>query len=260
MIGVFGGSGFYSLLVNAETVESETPFGKPSSPITIGKIGGKEVAFIARHGLQHEFPPHKIPYKANIYAFRELGVKRIIAPTAVGSLKKEIRPGDFLVPDQFINFTRREDTFYEERPVTHISSAEPYCPELRRLLIEAVAELRLNVHPHGTVVVIEGPRFATKAESDFYRSQGWDIINMTQYPEMVLAREMEMCYANISVITDYDTGIKDDPTIEPVNLIDVARVFAENNEKLKMLLHSIIPKIPEVRACICPRALEGSRF
>jgi len=260
MIGIFGGSGFYSLLSEAATVEKETPFGKPSSPITIGTIASKEVAFIARHGLQHEFPPHRIPYKANIYAFKELGVNRIIAPAAVGSLKKHIEPGHFLVPDQFVNFTRRDDTFYEERPVTHISSSEPYCPELRALLIETAKQMNLPVHETGTVVVTEGPRFASRAESAFYRSHDWDIINMTQYPEVVLARELEMCYANISVITDYDTGMKDDPSMRSVSLDDVVRVFSENNEKLKKLIFEIVPKIPEVRTCICSRALEGSRF
>jgi 5'-methylthioadenosine phosphorylase len=260
MIGIFGGSSFYSLLDQAETVERETPFGPPSSPITIGTISGKEVAFIARHGLHHEFPPHRIPYKANIYAFKELGVKRIIAPTAVGSLKKRIEPGNLLVPDQFVNFTRRDDTFYEERPVTHISSVEPYCPELRKIITETAEGMSLPFHRHGTTVVIEGPRFASRAESDFYRSQNWDIINMTQYPEVVLARELEMCYANISIVTDYDSGLKEDPTIKTVSLDDVARVFSENNEKLKKLIFEIIPKIPEIRTCVCSRALEGSRF
>ncbi len=260
MIGVFGGSGFYSLLREAETVEIETAFGKPSSPVTVGKISGKDVAFIARHGLKHEYPPHKIPFKANILAFKELGVNRIIAPTAVGSLRKEVHPGSFLVPDQFAAFTRRDDTFYEERPVTHISSAEPYCPVLRRLLIETGKEMGLPLYDSGTVVVIEGPRFASKAESNLYRSQGWDVINMTQYPEIVLARELEMCYANISVVTDYDTGVKDDSSIKPVSADDVIRVFAENTEKIKQLIYNIIPNIPEKRECICPHALEGARF
>lgn len=260
MLGIFGGSGFYSLLDGAESLEKETPFGRPSSPITIGTVGGKEIAFIARHGLKHEFPPHRIPYKANIYAFKELGVKRIIAPAAVGSLKKHIEPGNFVVPDQFASFTRRDDTFYEERPVTHVSAADPYCPELRKLLAETAKQLDLPVHDQGTVVVVEGPRFASKAESNFYRSQNWDIINMTQYPEIMLARELEMCYANISVVTDYDTGVKDDPAIRPVSLEDVMRVFEENNERLKKLILDVVPKIPEIRTCICSRALEGSRL
>ncbi len=260
MIGIFGGSGFYSLLDQAETVEKETPFGRPSSPITIGTIAGKEIAFIARHGLKHEFPPHRIPYKANIFAFKELGVRRIIAPTAVSSLRRHIEPGHFVVPDQFVSFTRRDDTFYEERPVTHVSMAEPYCPELRELLVETAKSIGFPVHSSGTAVVVEGPRFASGAESAFYRAQGWDIINMTQYPELILARELEICYANVSVVTDYDASVKSDEKIKPVSLDDVINNFTENNERLKRLIFDVVPRIPEVRQCACSRALEGSRF
>ncbi len=257
MIGVFGSPGFYKLLDNLETIDKETPFGKPSSPVNVGTISGKEVAFIARHGLQHEFPPHRIPYKSNLYAFKELGVTRIIAPAAATSLKRNIEPGSFLVPDQFVNFTRRDDTFYEERPVTHISCAEPYCPELRALLAEAGKQMQLKMHEKGAAVIIEGPRFPSLAESAFYRSQGWDAIDMTQYPEMVLARELEMCYANISLVTDYDSAIKADIHGEvPDRMNDVE----ESNEKLRKLIFEVIPKIAEVRTCICSHALEGSRI
>ena len=259
MIGIFGGSGFYSLLEDAVQKNTETKYGFPSSPVSIGKIAGRDVAFIARHGLHHEYPPHKIPYKANIAAFHELGVRQIIAPAAVGSLKAEIKPGDFLVPDQFVNFTHREDTFYDEL-VTHISSAEPYCPLLRRLLTETAEEMGLRLHKKGTVVVINGPRFASLAESSFFQQQRWDIINMTQYPELILAREKEICYANISIITDYDNGLKENPNVKPVSLEEVIRVFRKNNEKIKKLLHEIIPRIPDKRDCLCARALEGARF
>ncbi len=259
MIGVFGGSGFYSLLENPETKEAATPYGKTSSEITIGKIGGKDVAFIARHGTKHEYPPHRIPYKANVWAFKELGVTRIISPSAVGSLKKEIKPGEFLVPDQFVNFTRREDTFFDSETV-HIASHEPYCPELRKLLAESGKGMGLPVHEKGTVVVIQGPRFATHAESQMFREMGFDIINMTQYPEAVLAREQEMCYANISIVTDYDTGVKDDASIRPVTIEEVLRVFRENNEKIKKLIFDIVPKISKERKCICSTALEGARI
>lgn len=258
MLGIFGGSGFYRLLGEVETVIRDTPFGAPSSPVTIGVIGKKEVAFIARHGLQHEYPPHKIPYKANLYAFRELGVSRVIAPSAVGSLKKEIRPGDFMITDQFVNFTNREDTFYNEMPVTHISAADPYCPELREAIIRMGKSLKLPMHERGTVVVTNGPRFATRAESEYYRNNGWDIINMTQYPEIVLAREMEMCYANISLVTDYDAGIKGE--VEPVSAGEVAHVFAQNIEKMKRLIFDTIASIPEKRSCDCPHALDKARF
>ncbi len=259
MIGIFGGSGFYSLLEGAEQKEIETPYDKPSSKVTIGKIAGKDVAFIARHGEKHQYPPHKIPYKANIWAFKDLGVKRIIAPSAVGSLKKEITPGEFLVPDQFINMTHgRDDSFYHGETV-HISSAEPYCPELRQLIIEQGKNNGLKMHEKGTAVIINGPRFASRAESDFFRSLG-DIINMTQYPEMMLAREQEICYANISLITDYDTGLKDDPSIKPVTIEEVLRVLNENNEKIKRLIFDMVPKIPDERKCICAEALKGARL
>ena len=270
MIGVIGGSGFYSLLENAEEREIETQFGNPSSKITIGNIGNKDIAFLARHGAKHEYPPHRVPYKANIWAFKELGVERIIAPAAVGSLKAEIKPGDFLVPDQFVSFTHRDDTFYHGQETetlgasfgstTHISSVDPYCSELRELLIKTTKEMKLPVHNTGTVVVINGPRFATRAESDFFRKNNWDIINMTVYPELILARELEICYANIAIITDYDTGLKNDPNIKPVSLEEVIKVFNENNEKIKKLLFNIIPKIPEQRDCLCAKALEGARF
>ena len=258
MIGVLGGTGFYSLLGDAEKKEIETPFGKPISHEGIGKIHGKDVAFIARHGEKHEYPPHKIPYKANIFAFKEIGVTHIIAPTAVGSLKREIKPGDFLVPDQFVNFTRREDTFYDGPEIVHMGSTEPYCPDLRRIIIQEGAAAGYPMHPKGTVVVIQGPRFSSHAESGFFRSQNWDIINMTQYPEVMLAREKEMCYANISLVTDYDTGVKDDPDVLPVSIEDVMRILKENNEKTKKLIFNAVRKIPENRPCVCAKALDGA--
>jgi 5'-methylthioadenosine phosphorylase len=260
MIGIFGGSGFYSLMDDAKKKIVNTPFGVPSSPVMTGKIGEKEVAFIARHGEKHECPPHKIPYKANIWAFKDLGVNRIISPAAVGSLKPEIKPGDFLVPDQFVNLTHvRDDTFYHGPETVHISSADPYCPDLRSLLIKHGKKQKLPVHEKGTVVVIEGPRFATRAESNLYRQNGWDIINMTQYPENILAREQEICYANISIVTDYDTGVKGDLSIKPVSIEEVIRVFKENNEKIKQLLKNIIPEIPDKRTCGCKNAMENAR-
>lgn len=259
MIGIFGGSGFYSLLDNAETVVRETPFGAPSSPITLGTIGRQEVAFIARHGLHHEYPPHKIPYKANLYAFRELGVSRVIAPAAVGSLKADISPGTFVMPDQFINFSSRDDTFFNEVPVTHVSAADPYCPELRKLLLDMGKNLGLPVRDSGTVVVINGPRFASRAESAFYQSLG-DVINMTQYPELILAREMEMCYASVCLVTDYDVGVKHDDSVKPVSAQDVGTAFRDNSEKLKRLILDCIPNVPAARECSCKNSLENARF
>ncbi|MBI4162840.1 MAG: S-methyl-5'-thioadenosine phosphorylase [Candidatus Aenigmarchaeota archaeon] len=259
MLAVIGGSGFYELLTDAREECVGTPYGDPSDKIMIGKINGKDIAFLPRHGKGHKYPPHKIPYKANIWALKELGVKHIIAPAAVGSLKANIAPGEFLIPDQFVNFTRREDTCYEgNSPVTHISTADPYCEHLRKIIIDNKNQLG-SVHEKGTVIVIQGPRFSTKAESSMF-SQIGDIINMTQYPEVVLARELELCYASICVITDYDSGLKENPNINSVTLDEVVRVFKENNEKLKRFLVSIASKIPEERTCECASALKGARF
>lgn len=262
MIGIIGGTGFYSLLENVIKKEVSTPYGKPSSLLAIGEIAKSKIVFIPRHGENHELPPHRIPYKANIWAMHKEGVTRIIAPAAVGSLKREIKPGDFIIPDQFINLTYgRDDTFYHgpaDGHVTHISSADPYCPVLRDIIINECKKF-VHVKEKGTVVVVQGPRFSTKAESDFYKSHDWDVINMTQYPECILARELEICYAAIGIVTDYDTGLKEDPTIKQVTIEEVLRVLKENNEKLKDLIKRIVPLIPEKRDCICAKALEGAQ-
>ena len=259
MIGVFGGSGFYSLLEDMEEREVSTPYGKPSTFIRIGKIGNRDVAFLPRHAEGHVYPPHKVPFKANIWAMKELGVKRILTTTACGSLKREIKPGDFVIPDQFVNFTRRDDTFYDGPETIHVAMDEPYCPELRRLLFENAKKRGLSVHPSGTVVMIQGPRFSSKAESRFFSRQGFDIINMSQYPEMILARELEMCYSTISIVTDYDVGLHDDPSIPPVNTKDFLAVFAKNVDNVRELIFDVIPNIPEKRECVCSRALENAR-
>lgn len=259
-IGVFGGSGFYSFLDNLKPYKVETPYGAPSSQVMIGELYGKRIAFIPRHGEQHQYPPHMVNYRANLYAFKLLGVKRVIGPCAAGSLKPEIRPGDFVICDQYVNLTSgRKDTFYDGPITTHISSADPYCPQLREIAIECCGKLGLSYHPKGTVVVIQGPRFSTKAESKWFRSLGWEVINMTQYPEVTLARELEMCYVNISLITDYDTGLEDDPSIKPVTHEEVIRIFQENIDKLKSLIIEMIKSIPEERTCPCPDILKGAR-
>lgn len=266
MIGIIGGSGFYELLENPRQLDLITPYGRPSSKISIGKIHGVDVAFISRHGEGHKFPPHKVPYKANVYALDQIGVKQIISATAVGSLKIEVRPGDFLVPDQLVNFTNgREDTFYNgdenspESTVIHVSFADPFCHHIRNHLLKILDIQNHRHHHRGTVVVINGPRFSTKAESDLYRKQNWDIINMTMYPESILARELEMCYANISLVTDYDTGIKEDTSVESVTVGDVMKNFKENSEKLKNIIKDTIANLDE-KDCVCQRALEGSRI
>lgn len=259
-IGVFGGSGFYHFLENMEEVLVHTPYGPPSDAISIGEIGGRRVAFLPRHGRGHHLPAHRINYRANIWAMHSLGVTRILAPSAVGSLQPEIRPGDFVICDQFVDRTTgRADTFYDGPLVTHISAAHPYCPELRELAFATSRRLGIPTHPSGTVVVIQGPRFSTRAESRWFSSMGWDVVNMTQYPEVVLARELELCYLNISLITDYDVGVEGDPTARPVTAEEVLKAFAANLGRLRELLGAIIAAIPAERTCPCGRALSGAR-
>jgi 5'-methylthioadenosine phosphorylase len=257
-IGVFGGSGFYSLLENPAELKVDTPYGAPSSSVMIGEIGGRTVAFLPRHGMQHQFPPHMINYRANVWAMKELGVERIIGPNACGSLQPHVKPGDFVICDQFVDRTSgRKDTFYDGPTTTHVSSADPYCPTMRAVAIEKGRELGITVHETGTVVVIQGPRFSTRAESRWFASQGWEVINMTQYPESYLARELEICYCNISLITDHDAGAEG---AEPVTNDEVVRVFAANNQRVKDLLFAMIPALPEARDCVCATALEGAAF
>lgn len=257
-IGVFGGSGFYSFLENTETVDIDTPFGKPSAPPVIGEVGGKRVAFIPRHGRKHEFPPHKVPYRANLWTMKELGVERVLGPNACGSLAAHVKPGDFVICDQLVDRTReRPNTFYDGPVTTHVSFADPYCPAMRAVAIAEGRRIGIPLHETGTVVVIEGPRFSTRAESSWFSSAGWEVINMTQYPEALLARELELCYANISLITDYDVGVEGVP---PVTHEEVVRVFEQNNSRLRELLFGIIPALPDERACPCATALDGARF
>ena len=259
--GVFGGSGFYRFAERSRGVAVKTPYGKPSSAVTLSVIEGRKVAFIPRHGVHHEFPPHAVPYRANVFAFKNLGVERIVAPNAVGSLKAEVGPGDLVFCDQFVNFTSgRKDTYYDGPKTTHVSTASPYCPEMRRAAAEAAEALGLRYHGTGTVVVIQGPRFSTKAESVFYSRQGWDVINMTQYPEAVLARELEMCFLNISLVTDYDAGLEGDPTVKPVSHDEVIRVFDRNLENLRKLIVEIVRRVPAERGCDCGSALEHARL
>ncbi len=240
------------------TVEIQTPYGAPSAPPVVGEVGGRRVAFIPRHGLKHEFPPHRIPYKANLWAMKELGVQRIVGPNACGSLQPHVKPGDFVICDQLVDRTRdRPNTFYDGPVTTHISFADPYCPTMRQVAIAQGRALDIPLHDRGTVVVIEGPRFSTRAESAWFTAAGWEVINMTQYPEAVLARELEICYANISLITDYDVGVEGVP---PVTHEEVIRVFDRNNARLRDLLFAVLPALPAERDCPCATALEGARF
>jgi len=256
-IGVFGGSGFYSFLDKVQEVKVDTPYGEPSAPISIGDVDGTDVAFLPRHGLQHQYPPHMINYRANVWAMKELGVERIIGPCAAGSLRKEVEPGHFVVSDQLVDRTTgRKDTFYDGPQTTHISYADPYCPELRKLAIQTGESEGITVHPSGTVVTIQGPRFSTRAESKWFQDLGWEVINMTQYPEAYLARELEICYANIALITDYDVGVVGET--EAVSHEAVLKVFTENNDKLRGLLFGMVKTIPTERTCPCATALQGA--
>jgi 5'-methylthioadenosine phosphorylase len=258
-VGVFGGSGFYSFLDDVRAVEVGTPYGDPSAPISIGTIDGVDVAFLPRHGLEHQYPPHKINFRANVWAFKELGVERIVGPCAAGSLKPGVKPGEFVVCDQLVDRTTgRIDTFYDGPVATHVTFADPYCPEMRRLAIEAGRNEGITVHERGTVVTIQGPRFSTRAESKWFQDLGWEVINMTQYPEAYLARELEICYANIALITDYDVGVAGES--EAVTHEAVIEVFNANNDKLRTLLFSMIPNIPKERSCPCATALQGARL
>jgi 5'-methylthioadenosine phosphorylase len=256
-IGVFGGSGFTTFLSDVEEHVVETPYGDPSAPLVVGEIEGCRVAFLPRHGRRHELPPAQINYRANVWAMKSLGVRRIIGPTASGALKPELQLGEFVVPDQFIDRTSgRKDTFYEGPETTHVSAADPYCADLRRILVETAAEVGIPVRNGGTIVVVQGPRFSTRAESKWFQAAGWDVINMTAYPEGYLARELELCYANISMVTDHDAGVEGTP---PVTHEEVVRVFTRNNERLRELLFRAIPKIGPQPEDACARALSGAR-
>ena len=258
MIGIVGGSGFYSFLDDVEHVELDTPYGAPSAPIALGAVDGARVAFLPRHGRKHELPPGRINYRANIWALREVGVRRILGPNASGALHADIALGEFVVCDQFVDRTKgRADSFYEGPETTHVSAADPYCPELRALVIDAAKELEISVRDGGTVVTIEGPRFSTRAESRWFSEMGWDVVNMTAYPEGHLARELELCYASISMVTDHDVGVAG---ADPVSHEAVVRVFSENNERLRELLRAVIPRIGPQPRDVCATALEHARF
>jgi 5'-methylthioadenosine phosphorylase len=258
-IGVFGGSGFYSFVEGLEAVAVATPYGAPSGAVSVGEIAGRKIAFLPRHGPHHELPPHAINYRANLWAFKELGVTRVIAPCAAGSLQPNVHPGDIVICDQLVDRTSGRPETYHDGPLSvHVSFADPYCPELRPLAVEASRLAGMRVHREGTVVVTQGPRFATRAESAFYSKQGWEVINMTQYPESYLARELEMCYVNMSLITDYDVGLEGRPDIQPVTMDEALRVFAENLGRLRGALFELVDLIPTERNCPCGDALTGT--
>lgn len=242
-IGVFGGSGFYSLLDDVREVKIDTPYGSPSDSVYLAEVSDRKVAFMPRHGKTHSIPPHKINYRANVWAMKSLGVEAVISPCAAGSLQKHVRPGDFVVCDQLFDRTSgRLDTFYDGPITTHVSAADIYDPTLREIAIEVIRLHRISVHENGTVVVIQGPRFSTKAESKFFSSQGWEVINMTQYPEAYLCRELGMSVVNISLITDYDSGLHAD--VPPVTAADVLEIFRMNADRVVRVVLDMIGKLP----------------
>ena len=255
-IGIIGGTGLYDpkLLKNVQEVTVETPYGNPSDSITVGELGGKCVAFLPRHGKKHTIRPTDINVRANIFALKKLGVKRILAPSTVGSLREEYHPGEIVFCDQFIDrTTRREQSFYTADKVCHITVAEPMCPELRENVITVAKKLGVKMHETGTYVCIEGPRFSTKAESKMYRQWGADVVGMTLVPECVLAREAEICYASISTVTDYDVW-KD----HPVCVDDILKIMKTNIENVKRIIAETVAKLPSERACKCGEALKGA--
>ena len=259
-IGIIGGSGFYEFFGAGKWVSVKTPYGRPSDQIFLTTFKNKKIAFLPRHGRGHKIPPHMINYRANVWALKKLGVKVIISPAAVGSLQPNIKRGDFVICDDFIDRTSgRKDTFFDKLKVVHISSADCYCKELSKIALKVFKKNKLKAHANGTVVVIQGPRFSTKGESRWFTDMGWDVVNMTQYPEVVLAREAEICYLNISLVTDYDVGLVGKKGINPVSIEEVIKVFNRNTEKLKKIILQIIRKIPKDYHCKqCHQALKGA--
>jgi 5'-methylthioadenosine phosphorylase len=255
-IGIIGGTGIYDpqFLENSEEIKMHTPYGAPSDCVTIGKLKGRNVAFIPRHSKKHTIRPTDVNSRANIYASKELGVQWILAPTTVGSLREEYKPGDVVFVDQFIDrTTRREQSFYTGAKVCHISVAEPMCPELRKVLMDVAEELNIRHHKTGNYVCIEGPRFSTKAESKMFRSWGADVVGMTLVPECVLAREAEICYASISSVTDYDVW-KD----QPVSAEEIGKTMRKNIGNLRKIIIEAVGRIPKNRTCECKSALKSA--
>jgi 5'-methylthioadenosine phosphorylase len=242
---VFGGSGFYAFLDDVETVELVTPYGAPAAPVTIGTVGDQRVAFVPRHGRRHEFAPHAIPYRANVWAMRQLGVRAILAPGAVGSLQPQVHPGQFVVVDQLVDRTwGRADPYHADFSggnVVHVAFAHPFDPALRAVLVAAGRAVGVEMHDGGTVVVIQGPRFSTAAESRWFREMGWTVVNMTGYPEAVLAAEAGISYAAVALVTDYDAGVDG---VEPVTQEAVFAFFEGNVERVRTLLLEAIPHVP----------------
>ncbi len=245
-IGVFGGSGFYEFLDDVEPVTIESEYGEPSATLLVGDVDGRRVAFLPRHGEGHRHPPHRINYRANVDVMRQAGVGVIFGPCASGSLHPDVAPGHFVVLDQFVDRTSgRPDTFWDDGEVDHVSMADPYDQRLRRVAIDACRAEGVTVHETGTVVVIQGPRFSTRAESKWFSREGWRVVNMTQYPEVALANEARIPYASIALITDFDAGLEDDPDVPAVTQDEVFAFFERNVEVVRRVLFRAIAAVPE---------------
>lgn len=254
-IGIIGGSGLYELLENPEHVKVDTEYGQPSSEVSIGEIGGKEVAFMTRHGKKHGVPPHLINYRANLKAMANLGVTTLLTSSVVGSLRADYAPGDFVITDQYFDRTwGREQTFFEGPKVVHVSVADPYCPRLHESAVETLESLNERYHDGGTSVVIQGPRFSTRAESQVFQKLGFSVISMTQHPETTLARELGMCVCNLSFVSDLDSGvegIQDDPVTAGL----VWRTVADGEPRIKKALATLVEKLEVDDLCPCHEAL-----
>jgi 5'-methylthioadenosine phosphorylase len=248
-VAVIGGSGFYEFLADAEEIAVTTPYGDPSADIAVGTVHGTAVAFLPRHGKGHAYPPHLINYRANLWALRSLGVRQVLAPCAVGGLRDDVSPGDLVVPDQLVDRTLGRVQSYVETGAAHVPFADPYCPTLSRTV--AAAD---GVGLGGTMVVVEGPRFSTRAESRHYAAQGWSLINMTGHPEAVLAREMRMCYSAIALVTDMDAGVESG---QGVGQQEVFAMFARNIDRLKEILTDVVGSLPGTDECACASWADG---
>ncbi|CAN5406837.1 S-methyl-5'-thioadenosine phosphorylase [soil metagenome] len=252
-VGVIGGSGFYTFLDDVQHVSIDTPYGAPSAPIAVGTVdGGREVAFLPRHGRHHEFPAHKVNYRANLWALRSIGVRQILAPCAVGGLQEAYGPGTFVVPDQLVDRTTSRIQTYYDKGACHISFGDPYCPQLRGELLAGLADS--SPVDGGAMVIIEGPRFSTRAESRWYADQGWAIVNMTGHPEAVLARELALCYATVALVTDHDAGVDAGTAVSQA---DVFKVFATHTDHLRDLLRATTATMDLARGCDCGHSVDG---
>jgi 5'-methylthioadenosine phosphorylase len=257
-MAVIGGSGLYALGAPVKEIWPHTPYGRPSDAIRLTRVGGQLLAFLPRHGRDHTVPPHQINYRANLFALFSLGVERVVGPCAVGSLRPELEPGSVVVCDQFFDRTRgRADTFFDGPKVAHLSAADPYCPELRPVAAAAARQAGFAVTGSGTVVVVQGPRFSTRTESQWFQRMGADVIGMTQYPEVVLARELGMCYVTLAVVTDYDAGLAGRPDVAAVTHEEVIAAFSRSRDRLVQALEILVAAVPESRGCACSASAQS---